>query len=332
MMGMGRSVNQAIEGPLTTEIRNKHSPVRQFFDERFGNTRPMQQEFRAHAGPLIIRGSDANPGTIGTAADWLCRFMLNPQPDVSLALWGAALSNRPRLSLAAADLAGLLGARVPAGPRLGVVSGGAKFSGPTAGSCIDRELLLRGSWALALLTEAYRAGQTVLLKGPLAALLTADDLTSAHLLDLAPTAALDQLTKIHDVFAATLLPALHPRSGEWVLGPTFSGSRLMNADADLIVAGLLLDIKTSLGDKDSNGENHATLVKETLYQLIGYALLDFSDEYRIAEIGVFTARFAYLWRSPLDRVLNEAAGMSVDLAESRRDFEAMLRKALPRLP
>lgn len=45
----------------------------------------------------------------------------------------------------------------------------------------------------------------------------------------------------------------------------------MNADADLIAAGLLLDLKTaaarsSLGAKD-------------ICQLIGYVLLDFDDEY-----------------------------------------------------
>lgn len=37
------------------------------------------------------------------------------------------------------------------------------------------------------------------------------------------------------------------------MGPTFAGSRFMNADADVIAAGLLLELKTNLGNKRSDG-------------------------------------------------------------------------------
>lgn len=52
------------------------------------------------------------------------------------------------------------------------------------------------------------------------------------------------------MFETVLLPQLHRHSGQWYLGPTFTGSALMKADADLITAGLLLDLKTSTSWED----------------------------------------------------------------------------------
>jgi hypothetical protein len=42
------------------------------------------------------------------------------------------------------------------------------FTGPVPGSAIEPELLARGCWALALLTEFYRVGPMTAGKGPLA--------------------------------------------------------------------------------------------------------------------------------------------------------------------
>jgi hypothetical protein len=71
----------------------------------------------------------------------------------------------------------------------------------------------------------------------------------------------------------------------WALGPTFAGSELIKADADLIAAGLLLELKTSA---------KLSLGITDLLQVIGYALLDFADAYRISELGIFSARYGYL--------------------------------------
>jgi hypothetical protein len=87
------------------------------------------------------------------------------------------------------------------------------------------------------------------------------------------------------------------------------------ADGDLIAAGLLLELKTSA---------KLTLAAKDLYQLIGYALLDFDDEYKLAELGIFSARYAYMANWSLDALLEELAGRRVSVETVRREFHHLL--------
>jgi hypothetical protein len=79
-------------GPLTEELKDKDSPVRRFLDERFTvGLRDAQRRYRTAASALVVSSTprqDANPGTVGTAADWLMRFMLHPRPSLRLAAMG----------------------------------------------------------------------------------------------------------------------------------------------------------------------------------------------------------------------------------------------------
>jgi hypothetical protein len=127
------------------------------------------------------------------------------------------------------------------------------------------------------------------------------------------------------VIEEALLPELAARHGMWALGPTFAGSKLIKADADLIAAGLLLEVKTSQGKKRPDGTRQAALDKVDLFQLIGYALLDFDDDYQISDLGIFAARFAYLVTWPLAGLLSEMAGYEVDLAGARDAFRQLLQ-------
>ena len=85
-------------GPLTKELDDKESPVRQFLDERFtSGLREVQRRYRTAAPGLVVPGvprDAANPGTVGTAADWLLRFLLHPRPSLQLASLGAVLCGR----------------------------------------------------------------------------------------------------------------------------------------------------------------------------------------------------------------------------------------------
>ena len=66
-------------------------------------------------------------------------------------------------------------------------------------------------------------------------------------------------------------------------GMRFSGSDAIGgADADLQVDGLLLDFKST----------HAatTITKSDVYQLAGYALLDFDDDHHIDHVGIYWTR------------------------------------------
>jgi hypothetical protein len=101
----------------------------------------------------------------------------------------------------------------------------------------------------------------------------------------------------------------------WAIGPTFAGSELINADADLIAGGLLLDLKTS---------SKLSLAVVDLFQVIGYALLDFEDAFRVAELGIFAARYGYLAAWELDDLLDELAGREMNIHAVRDGFRRLL--------
>ena len=53
-----------------------------------------QAAYRTPHGPLLIPGvprEAADAGTIGTAADWMMRFLVHPNPSLRLAAQGASL-------------------------------------------------------------------------------------------------------------------------------------------------------------------------------------------------------------------------------------------------
>jgi len=120
------------------------------------------------------------------------------------------------------------------------------------------------------------------------------------------------------VFETTLIPHLATRPGRWHLGPVFTGSELLHADADLIAAGLLLDLKTSAAKP--------SLARTDMFQVIGYALLDFEDAYRLTHLGIISARYAYLTTWPIQDLLDELAGHAVRLPDIRDDFRHLLRE------
>jgi hypothetical protein len=196
----------------------------------------------------------------------------------------------------------------------------ATFTGPLPGSDVDAELLARGCWALALLTEAFRSAQAVAL-GPLSRF-HGRTVTAAELLALAPPAGLDQLARFRQVFQETLLPRLASRTGPWALGPTFAGSALIGgADGDLIAAGLLLELKTTA---------KLSLPVTDMLQLIGYALLDFDDAYRLDTLGLFNARYSHLATWNIASLLSDLAGHLANLTAAREEFHALLLARQPR--
>jgi hypothetical protein len=301
---------------LTGELDDIRSPVRQFLGERFSSgLREVQRRYREDAPARVIPRNEANPGTVGTAAEWLFRFLAHPQPDMRLALLGSSFvpQHLPGLALGVLDLSAALG--LPEITSFSPPPGDpVTFTGPVPGSTVEPELLARGCWALALLTEFYRAGPARAANSPLAQLPHA---AAPDLLALATPAALDQLAQFRQVFETTLMPQLAAWNGPWTLGPTFAGSALLAADADLIAAGLLLEVKTSA--------KKLSLSVLDLLQVIGYALLDFDDEYRLRAAAIFSARYAYLIVWELGALLDELAGHGISLPQVRGDFRETLQ-------
>lgn len=304
-----------IREPLNAEISNPASPVRRFLEGRFSvGLRAVQRCYREGIPPLAVPAAPpgVNPSTLGTAAHWLLRLLLDPQPDLSPAMRGAALCTLADLDIwpAFTDLADRLAVPLPepGGPaRI--------FTGPTSGNNAEPGLLARACWAFALLTEIYRGGPFVPTHRPRTWFAQATP-TGNDLLTLAPPGAVNQLAALHEVFEQALIPHLAQRSGPWALGATFTGSQLLKADADVIAAGLLLDLRISA--------TAPTLSITDIFQLIGCALLDFDDAYRLNSLGLFNARHRYLVTWDLGTLLAELAGVPVDLPALREEFHALL--------
>jgi hypothetical protein len=316
--GVRSETRSVISGPMTTELADIRSPVRQFFSAQFtAGLRDVQRRYREATPALVVpraATSEVNPGTLGTAADWLLRFLVHPAPDLDLAFAGAAKCcdvgiQIPRVALD--EILGPLGLTVPPRPSDTVCA----FTGPHPGTTADPTTLNRACWALALLTEAFRGGAGVAMLGPLGRF-RGRAVSAAELLGIASEAALRQLTQFRQVYEAVLLPSLVPRHGRWVIGPTFTGSEFIHADADLIASGLLVELKTT-AKKPSLGV-------VDLFQTIGYALLDFDDEYHIDTVGIFNARHAYLATWSLGPLLEKLADHPVTLNAARTQFRDLL--------
>lgn len=341
---------------LTSHLKQTESPVRHFFDEKLNNIAELQRHFREKAGPLVVPASTANAGTMGGATDWLLRFLVNPTPDVHLAFADAWLTGE-HMTAAAANMVVMLGtldplteARMPVPRRSSVMAGVGtvlaherflpasgigptpSFLGPTCGSTADPDLLARGCWALALLTEVFRAGPHVLRRGPLARLALSDSrfrtrtvVSAEDLLALAPSDAIEELTVLRRVLEGSLLPALSTRRGPWYLGPVFAGSVAVGgADADLIAAGLLVELKTTLGNRHSDGSRSSGISKLELFQVVAYALLDFEDWYHIDELAVFNARYGHLESWPLDALVREMSAGALDTAAAKAELRSVV--------
>lgn len=307
-----------ISGPMTTELADVRSQVRQFFNAQFtAGLRDVQRRYREAAPALAVpsaAATEVNPGTLGTAADWLLRFLVHPAPDLDLAFAGAARCSEVGIQIPRAaldDILSPLGLRVPPRPS----DTACAFIGPHPGTTADPATLNRACWVLALLTEAFRGGAGVAVLGPLGRF-RGCAVSAAELLGSASDSALRQLSQFRQVYEAALLPSLASREGRWVIGPTFTGSEFIHADADLIAAGLILDLKTT-AKKPSLGV-------VDLFQILGYALLDFDDEFSVDTVGIFSARYAYLATWSLGALLEELADHPVNLVVARAQFRDLL--------
>jgi hypothetical protein len=299
-----------IERPLTAELALKDSPVRKFFDDRLTpGLRDAQAAYRVGAGQMLIPGvprEEADPGTIGTATDWLMRFLVHPSPTLVLAAHGASVC---RMLPALKELAFMLGYQ----------NGGAEaFTGPARGSGAEPSLLHRACWALALLTEVYRRGPEIVLNGPLGRL---RDKSARSLLDAAPAAGLGQLAALRRALESGLLPAVADRPGLWAPGPVLAGSALMAGDCDLVAGGLLVELKTTI--------KKPSLGVPGIWQLLGYSLMDYVDEFRIRQVAIFHARYGYLAQWDLDELLSQLAGRPVSATELRAEFRELLEACQP---
>lgn len=97
---------------LTSAIADRASPLRRLLAERFPNVRPLQQQFRRQAGPLLVPGGSADPALVGAAFDLQTWLVLMPCERPLLPF--LAFGNHPAISAVVAEVAGHRGRAGPA--------------------------------------------------------------------------------------------------------------------------------------------------------------------------------------------------------------------------
>lgn len=174
----------------------------------------------------------------------------------------------------------------------------------------EEEELCRYCYLLALYDECCRMSGA--WESPLQRLVP--DASMDDALALVPEAAVADLCALVDGMHRSELAS---SSGRVIANPSFSGGALVGgADGDLIIGDCLIDAKTTIRE----------LKREWVYQVIGYAVLDFDDAHRIRTTGFYHGRVPALLAWDLQAMLDEAAEGPVDIAALRRDF----RKVLPK--
>jgi hypothetical protein len=104
--------------------------------------------------------------------------------------------------------------------------------------------------------------------------------------------------------------------GDYVPNPRFLGSGAVGgADADWVVGDMLVDLKT-------REEITSPWIRKTLFQLLGYALLDLDDSLGIRRVGILLPRQPYFAVWALDDLLGEDASQA--LPSLRADFAVLL--------
>ena len=305
---------------LTYHLKHlKTSPVRRFLRETFPKTRPPLAECREamRASALILGEGVAGVGysQVGMAIDYRIRYHFAVTPTRELVAFPGALlvAGRPHP----------LGAEwsIPESSQLteACVGGFLKTLDLTVNSIAahsrrptdtEERALARFCLVLAAL-EAVRRGGTRAWP-------------PQYFDETPPHSAADLLASVAGAWVgdvASLGNAFSDRYDSWrgadaVLNPNFAGSAdIDGADADLIADGCLWEIKTT---KQSAAEG------KWLHQLLGYALLDYEDEYGVDRVGLLLPRHNTQVSWPISDLMAAMSGRDdLDLLALRRDFRGV---------
>lgn len=303
---------------LVAELRDPTSPVTVWLRETFPHHRPVQAAYRAQAGTArLLPAGEVAGGTQGAAIDWWLRLLLDPEPSPLLPVHSCLLAGPSPWARAGMQLLVALGAvdeRLTLHP-----------IDPAAWRARNDPWVARLCYAFALLVEPVR-NPAVVPASRLSRL--TGERGPREPLGLATDDEVADLIAMRDLAVDQLVPAV---AGQPALSaPTFEGSADLGADADLIVDGLLLDIKAGQGGSPrKDGSRTMSLTRSDLDQLLGYALLDYSDHYRLQSVGHYLARYGKLITWQLKDLCATLAGRPIDLPETRAAFRRVLRDDLP---
>lgn len=330
---------------LSSHLSDKNSPVGQFIRQRFAYTNALTREASrqlksVHTVRPNLQINEPYPyADLGTAIDYRLRYAFDITPYQRFVAWKGALKLTVKVRESEHDTpfdwdTMLNGTPIPMGasgampdlaegpypPRLVL----AFFESLSAtlqtlqpvGRMLERDteyLLDRYCVVLCYFEQVFRSSAYV--KGPL--FQPAVKQSVEELLAIPQEVWLEDIGRVFALFYEHHSHLLtQPRN----LNPKFAGSNdVGGADADLIVDGCLIDIKTSI----------APLIKaDYLFQLAGYLLLDYTDELHMDAVGIYMARQGLLFKWSINEFLRGLTGDEhVSLKDLRHEFQIVCRNA-----
>ncbi len=301
---------------LTSHLRDPQSPIGQFIRQHGSQTARIARV----TNPQLRSAETINPGFepwvyshLGTALDYRIRYFFAVTPSQQLiAYTGASLlpvqisdSGYPMEGPYSLDLIEAFFTRLDA--FLETIQ--------PVGRQLEAEverMLARYCFVLGLFEEVYRSGRYMdgLLMVP------APKESVDELLAIADDSWIDDLCALSRVFYERYH---HLLSLPFTLNPTFTGSLdVGGADADLIVDGCLIEIKSSI---------RARIDAAWLHQLLGYLLLDYEDQQHLRSVAIYMARHGLLLTWPLGDFLRSLTGNNqISLSQLRQEFQALCQQ------
>ena len=310
---------------LTSQLDDRNSHIRQFMETRLPETTPVVREAnKILRAAETIRPTGAVPWMVlGTAFDYRARYHLEVTPYRDLVAWAGArnVSDSPiMVEVSPEAWVGFMG--VKGGPKLSKDVIEAFFESldnviedlSPVGRQLDREdedLLNRYCVVLSYFEDCARARPRP--DAPLFSL--GEEPTLEQLLALVQPHWLDDLSVLSARFIDNFERRLPRRM---VLNPRFKGSRdVGGADADLILDRCLFELKSTV---------KASISKVALYQLVGYALLDYEDAHGLEQVAFYMARQGESIEWSINDLLERLSGDSEPtLAELREELRGLLQ-------
>lgn len=320
---------------LTSHLEDRTSPIGQFIRQRFAHTAKLRKEANRQLGSVttfrpdaVIKGYPFS--TIDIALKYRIRYSFAITPYRNLIAWKGAMlcASKPRTRnnkqeavkdvyealelLQDSDIShGVAQGRYP----LKLIKSFFESLETTLSTLqpVGRRLeleaerkLARYCYVLALFEEVFRCGLDAQHRTrPLFVPTTKPSVK--ELLAIPRTPWLDDLCAISALFYERYE---HLLSRPHVLNPTFEGSSdVGGADADMVIDGCLIDIKSTVQPK---------LDSEYLYQVAGYLLLDYTDRLNINTLGIYMARQGMLFTWPVSEFLYQLTGDDEATLESLR--------------
>lgn len=298
--------------PITRQIGEDGTSLRRWFERCLPNRDAVSGGTAPGLRRIVPRGRPDTlpPWLIGMAFDWRLRIGIevpaDPAATTAFVGWemvrDAVIGPRhfADFVLASEDR------RDERSPVAALLAAASEAGGGGAGTR-DEAQLAKIAVALSLYENCYRGG--VRRDDPLVPLGASPSVPA--LLALCPDAAADEIARLTAAARRGLAPLFPAASIE--LNPDFTAHGTP-ADGDLIIDGLLLDLKTVTRPK---------VQTEWLWQILGYVFLD-EGKRGIERVGLYLSRHAWLGTWEVDGLLSSLAGEHVTEQQLRPEFLAAL--------